>query len=362
VIVPARDERTALPATIAALARQVDLRGRPLDPRRYEVIVLANNCRDDTVMVARAAARRHPELRLHVAERSLPAATAHVGTARRMLMDEAARRLERGGRPRGVIASTDADTRVGATWVAGILHEVACGADAVGGNIVADPRDWQRADDAALGFYTADQQYRRMLAALAAQLDPEVADPWPRHQHHTGASLAVTAASYRRVGGLPPLRSGEDVALVRALLRHDARVRHSPLVQVTTSARQLGRASGGMADTLQQWVGRARANGALLVPTAGAVAAQLRTRHELRRLWSHARWREPSRRATLRALAERSQIDPALLLDALGNASTFGGLLERLGATQAPVQTPVDEVSSVIADLRRRLASTGWNL
>ena len=74
VIVPARDEAGAIAATLHGLNRQIALDGRPFDRDRYEVIVLANNCRDATAEIARAFARAHPGLRLHVATRTLPAA------------------------------------------------------------------------------------------------------------------------------------------------------------------------------------------------------------------------------------------------------------------------------------------------
>ncbi|MBC8082626.1 MAG: hypothetical protein H7Z21_05385, partial [Hymenobacter sp.] len=51
VIIPARDEAENLPATLAALAAQTTLRGQPLDPASYEILVLANNCRDQTAAV-----------------------------------------------------------------------------------------------------------------------------------------------------------------------------------------------------------------------------------------------------------------------------------------------------------------------
>ena len=108
--------------------------GRPLDRCRFEVIVLANNCVDDTAAVARAAAARYPGLALHVVDLALPEPHAHVGAARRLLMDEAARRLLQTPRGAcGVIASTDADTRVAPDWLAATLAEVERGADAVGG-------------------------------------------------------------------------------------------------------------------------------------------------------------------------------------------------------------------------------------
>jgi hypothetical protein len=67
-----------------------------------------------------------------------------------------------------------------------------------------------------------------------------------------GASLGVTLAAYEAIGGLPLRPVGEDRALVAALQARDARVRHDPAVRVTTSCRLVGRAAGGMADTLQR--------------------------------------------------------------------------------------------------------------
>ena len=136
VIIPAKDEVANLPATLAALAAQVDEHGQPLPVGCFEVIVLANNCTDHTAAVVREQARLFPHMVLHVAELCLPVAKAHVGRARRLLMDEACARLELLGRRQGIIASTDADTRVAPTWLAAIEAEIAAGADAVGGRFL----------------------------------------------------------------------------------------------------------------------------------------------------------------------------------------------------------------------------------
>ena len=50
------------------------------------------------------------------------------------------------------------------------------------------------------------------------------------------SEMAVTVGAYRRVGGIPPLPSLEDVALYDALRAVNARIRHSPAVRVVTSA------------------------------------------------------------------------------------------------------------------------------
>jgi len=238
VVIPVRDEQTTLGACLQALAGQLDLAGRPLAPASYEVILLANNCRDGSAALARAFAARHPELALHVAEIELPPARSHVGWARRLLMDVACRRLERLGRPRGLIATTDADTRVAPTWLAATLREVAQGADAVGGRILADPLGVAALEPATRARYLGDVAYKLLAAELESLLDPDPGDPWPRHHQHTGASFALTVEAYRRVDGLPPLPESEDVALFQALRTLGAAFRHSPLVRVVTSARR----------------------------------------------------------------------------------------------------------------------------
>ncbi len=107
VVIPACDEAERIAATLAALAGQVDPAGRPLDRRRFEIILLANNCRDATAGIARRFGQGHPTLALHVVELLLPHALANAGNARRILMDEGCRRLLAAGRPEGVIASLE---------------------------------------------------------------------------------------------------------------------------------------------------------------------------------------------------------------------------------------------------------------
>jgi glycosyltransferase involved in cell wall biosynthesis len=136
VIVPVKDEAQTLVATLTALANQTDLNGQRLNPLTYEIIVLANNCIDESAAIARQFAKQHPDLVLHVAEVTLPPDRAYVGYVRKMLMDEAYLRLMSLGRSRGIIASTDGDTKVSATWVAAISHEIGSGVDAVGGRIL----------------------------------------------------------------------------------------------------------------------------------------------------------------------------------------------------------------------------------
>ncbi len=289
VAIPARDEAASVGAAVAALAAQRDLAGRPFGAERYEVIVLANNCRDATAAAARTAAaaarRRAPGARVHVVEAWLPAGDAHSGGARRRAMELAAARLgalgpTRRGGPR-VLATTDADTTVAPDWLAATLAAVAGGADAVGGRVTAAALDGLPA--AARALYLYDAGYRHLAAAVEARLDPEPHDPWPRHHQYFGASLAVTVDAYARVGGMPAAAALEDVRFHDALVRAGLRVRHSPLVRARTSARALGRARVGLATQIAEWAGAA---GRWPVESAAFVERWARARAAARRLWA----------------------------------------------------------------------------
>ena len=103
VIVPARNEAEGLPATLAG---QRDLHGRALDRGPFEMLLLANNCDDDSAALARRFARRHTGFALHVEDIQRPPPDAHIGTVRRLLMDAACRRLQASHPPHRVIAQS----------------------------------------------------------------------------------------------------------------------------------------------------------------------------------------------------------------------------------------------------------------
>jgi glycosyltransferase involved in cell wall biosynthesis len=274
IVIPVRDEEATLPATLAALATQTDANGRPLDPELYEIIMLVNNATDRSAEVARAVGSGHPRLALHVVEIDLPEDEAHVGRARRLLMDAAALRLPADG----VIATTDADTVVAPDWVAMTLAEFAAGVDAVTGRILVDPAGFEEQPVAARLFHLRDVTYRALVTELEARLDPDPFDPWPRHFQHFGPSIAVTVDAYRRAGGMPPLPALEDVAFYERLRRSGARIRHSPAVRVVTSARPQGRTGFGFAVQLRLWAEMAARNEPFMVESLPAILARIERR------------------------------------------------------------------------------------
>ncbi len=253
VAVPVRDEAEALPRLVAALGAQRDAAGSPFARGEAEALLVLNNCTDASGEVLAALVAGRPWLR--VTSVVLGPGEAHVGRARQIVMDAACARLLAAGRPDGLVLSTDADSEPAPDWITRTAAEVAAGADAVGGRALLRADERAALDPGVRRLYLLDLAYRRALEELRDLYAPDRHDPFPRHHHHFGASLAVTAWAYAWVGGLPAVPSSEDVALADALVEAGARLRHSPDVRVRTSARSVGRAPGGLADAFRFWAG-----------------------------------------------------------------------------------------------------------
>ncbi len=227
VVIPARDEARTIAACLTALAHQT------VGPAAFEIIIVADACSDDTETVARAAAQR-----LDLTVTVLQGPGAGSGPARRLGMDAAAARLEALGRSDGLIATTDADSTPAEDWLARQMAHLARGATVVAGLIELDPKEVMRLPAAVRDRREGDA--RRRLADVTSS------DPAAEHHHFAGASLGVTAQTYRRVGGLDACAALEDQAFGAKLARHGIPVVRAADVRVRTSARTDGRARRGL--------------------------------------------------------------------------------------------------------------------
>jgi hypothetical protein len=373
IVVPARNESARIEKCLSALVRQVDPDGRPINPAKYEVIVLANNCHDQTAARARAFGARHLLLVLHVVEINFPPERSYVGCARKLLMDEACRRLFLLGRPDGVIVSTDADSFVDPGWIAGIMREVDAGADAVGGRIVADRDERSLLPPLAELTYLRQVAYDFLIAELEDLIDPDPFDPFPRHFNHIGASLAVTARLYAQIGGLPDVLEDEDKALYQAILRSGARFRHSLDVRVTTSARLDGRVERGFSAGLRHFGSLGQQSRQLFVESVFATEIRLRARRALRELSREVQNR-PLTSFSVRRVARSLGISGSWLRHELDRPQTWGQLMERVDLRQKAegeweqLWPPMSLEKSVpalrirLSDLRARPRKKGFSL
>lgn len=243
VVIPARNEGRRIERCLRSLYHQ-----QGVSHREYEVILVVE-ATDDTRARVEEFGAAHPDLRLHLLDQ---APDSGVGAARRTGMDIACERLLSVGRPEGLIASTDADSVVDRDWLRVQLDAVAAGSTAIGGRIEIAEDELELVSPDVLKW-RARQGKLRHKRLLNAGYPGRI-----EHHHFSGASMAVTAATYRQVGGLEPKAVLEDEAFEHRLRDHGIPIDHLNAVRVHTSARFGGRAFRGLSRdlALASWIER----------------------------------------------------------------------------------------------------------
>jgi glycosyltransferase involved in cell wall biosynthesis len=209
VVVPVRDAATTLPRCLGALAAQT------LADDRYEVIVVDNGSRDESVEIARRAPHAH------VLEEPRPGAYA-------------ARNRALGAARGGVLAFTDPDCAPDPDWLEAALAALADGAVvAVGRTLPARPTRLLR----LLALYSAVKDEYSFASA-----DPDL-------YYGRTNNMAVARSVFDDVGSFVEHRRGADTLLVRAvvdrygtdLVRFEPRlrVRHAELTGLLAHLRKL---------------------------------------------------------------------------------------------------------------------------
>ena len=196
VAIPARDEERTVGRTVHDVRRALRVARGLAYVRHATVEVVAHRCRDATVAVAERALGRDGQV-------TRDETSWCVGQVRDAGVRRALARL--GGTPEDTwVLSTDADTRVGASWVVDVVTR-ARRVDAVAVVGLAPLDRWRGSAEGAAA-------YARLLTG---GMRPD--DPVHQHDHVYGANLAVRADAYLAVGGFPAVPHGEDQALVDRL-------------------------------------------------------------------------------------------------------------------------------------------------
>ena len=238
VVVPARDEEALVGSCIRSLCAQ-----RGIEGLAWEILLILDGCTDRTAERAREGHDQIGGPVLH----EIHVDGIGAGGARAHGMNLACGRLLEAGAPGGLIATTDADSRVDPRWLANQLKALAAGAEAVGGRI-------ELGDDSVLLDATTLSERADRHAARMATIDGDAAHPF-----FGGASIGISARAYESVGGMEPLIALEDEAFERRLSRARLRIARPADVRVITSARTTGRAPRGLSTdlALSEW-GRRR--------------------------------------------------------------------------------------------------------
>ncbi|AOX19557.1 glycosyltransferase [Kozakia baliensis] len=239
VAIPARNEEERIENCLRSLIA-------PDAIRPHRIVVLVNNSTDKTRARIEALKPFFP-CEILVEERHYDAAHSHAGQARHDAVSLAMALSP----AEGLIFSTDADSRVGPGWIRNTIRAFGnFQVGAVFGRALLDPNE---ADDIPAHLQADDDAelaYGALLERIGTILSPDAHDPWPRHSERSGASIAVTCEALAMTGGIPLIPTGEDRAFYAALRSAGVPVRHAPDVWVWVSARVVGRAAGGMAETI----------------------------------------------------------------------------------------------------------------
>ncbi|WP_313045840.1 glycosyltransferase family 2 protein [Brevundimonas sp.] len=348
IAIPARNEERRIVSCLAACAQA--MAGQP---GSGVIVLLVNNSDDRTAARARAWAAASG-VATKVVETCFPPECAHAGMARRMALDVA----QDAAGSDGFLLTTDADSRPEPDWVRACIEPLTSGRAAmVCGTISLDPREYARLPRDIVRRGETEARYRSLARELTSLLDPDPLNPWPFHGEQSGASLAMTAAAYGRVGGAPLTPCGEDRALVKRFMDHDLPVLYLDAARVVTSCRLKGRASGGMADTIAARI-------------AGAVHLCDETVEPARTVWLRASLRArlrgalsgPAKQAVLMGEAGMSpdQIEAAPVFTGLGALWAF---IEAVGPRLARRRMTWDEMAAELPRLEalrdQALAASG---
>lgn len=227
VVIPVHDEEELLASAIGSLGDAfADLERGEL---AMGVVVVLDSCSDSSGHVARQQMehlrRQWPELLTRVIE----CQAQNVGVARAQGCAELLRIWTKVDASEIWLATTDADSRVPATWLTTQLRAHEVGADLWTGRVRVD--DW-----------TSYEWETR--AAWTAMYEAEEA---PIH----GASMGFNAFTYLEVGGYPAWESGEDRGLCDLLVAHGAHWVKNSSATVTTSSRRAARAPLGFSHALK---------------------------------------------------------------------------------------------------------------
>lgn len=227
VVIPARDEEELVGRCLASVEAAAE-RARA-DGIHVRVILVADDCRDGTAGIARAAG-------VEVIE----TADGRVGAARARGVD-AALAAAGGSADELWIACTDADSEVPPAWITSQLELADAGADVVVGTVRPE---------------LADLSPEQVAAWRATRV------PGQANGHVHGANLGIRGDAYLAAGGFPAVAEHEDVDLVARLRARGASVAASAAGEVLTSSRREGRTPGGYAGYLHvSLLERARAAG-----------------------------------------------------------------------------------------------------
>jgi cellulose synthase/poly-beta-1,6-N-acetylglucosamine synthase-like glycosyltransferase len=227
IVVPARNEEDSIEACVASIL--ASCRQAPIAD--YWVVVVADSCTDATASRARQAVGEYGMV--------IRCNGQSAGTARGVGVEAVLERYARRESSRVWLANTDADTTVPPDWLEVQLGIADTGVTGVAGIVRLEEN----------GCAAAHELYRTTYLTHANGT----------HAHVHGANLSMRADAYLDAGGWSNRPLAEDHCLWGRLKQRGWPLSSTVSSVVVTSARLIGRACGGFADTLKSKIDEAHA-------------------------------------------------------------------------------------------------------
>ena len=161
-------------------------------------------------------AHKHPCIDFHVwLDHSFGKKEAGVGTARKILMDEAVRRFSSLDRPEGIITGLDADALVQPNYLEALVEHFRSGSSAPGPDGCSIRFEHPLSGTAyEAEVYEAITLYELHLRYY---LQAQRSTSYPGAYHTVGSSMAVRADIYCLEGGMNRRKAGEDFYFIQKL-------------------------------------------------------------------------------------------------------------------------------------------------
>ncbi len=237
IVIPAYHEEQGIQHTLESIYKTT------LDSKFYEIILVVNypegEVRDKTLDIVNNLKKKNKLNNLHIVEKIFNKKIAGVGAARKLGSDIALLRYEkRHDNSNFYIAGTDADiVTVPEDNYVQALHQLKeTGADVLAGPVTIDqslvgklPEEfWKTHENLAVLIETSKQ-----LTKVKESISKEF-----QSFSVTGPNYFIKASSYARIGGIPRLQTGEDIAISTRASNLGLRCEALQAQTITVSARR----------------------------------------------------------------------------------------------------------------------------
>ncbi len=190
-----------------------------------EIIVLINESDETDSDIVHQNARSYTQIKefntpswiklLPVYVSEIPVKQAGVGLARKLVLDEAASRLELSSTKLNVLACYDADSTCSKNYLTGLeTFFTHTNKEAVSIHFEHQAADlFGTEEQQAIFLYELHLRYFIQMQSLANL---------PFAYHTVGSSMACTLKGYRRIGGMNKRKAGEDFYFLQKFIKNDA--------------------------------------------------------------------------------------------------------------------------------------------